>query len=31
MLFVELIADYSENNMKHINTLCEKNAEFLYY
>jgi hypothetical protein len=25
-----MIAVYSKNHMKHINTLCEQNAELLY-
>jgi hypothetical protein len=29
MLFKEIIAVYSENHMKPINTLCGKNAELL--
>jgi hypothetical protein len=29
MLFREIIAVYSENHMKPINTLCGKNAELL--
>jgi hypothetical protein len=28
-LFKEIIAVYSENNTKHINTLCGQNAELL--
>jgi hypothetical protein len=27
MLFKEIIAVYSENHTKHLNTLCEQNAE----
>jgi hypothetical protein len=27
MMFSEIVAAYSENDMKHINTLCEKSAE----
>jgi hypothetical protein len=30
MVFREKIAVYSENNMKHKNTLCGKNEEFSY-
>jgi hypothetical protein len=29
MLFKEIIAVYSENHAKHINTLCGQNAELL--
>jgi hypothetical protein len=29
MLFMEIIAFYSENHKKHINTLCVQNAEAL--
>jgi hypothetical protein len=29
MLFKEIIAIYSENLTKHINTLCGRNAEML--
>jgi hypothetical protein len=29
MLFKEIIPLYSENHMKHINTLCSQNAELL--
>jgi hypothetical protein len=29
MLFKEITAVYSENHMKHINTLCGQNAELL--
>jgi hypothetical protein len=27
MLFKEIIADYFKNHVKHMNTLCEQNAE----
>jgi hypothetical protein len=29
LLFREIIAAYSENHTKHINTLCGQNAELL--
>jgi hypothetical protein len=30
MPFREIIAVYCETRMKHINTLCEQNADFWY-
>jgi hypothetical protein len=27
MQFKDIITDYFENDMKHMNTLCEQNAE----
>jgi hypothetical protein len=30
-LFNEIIAVYSENHTKHMNTLCDKNVELIYF
>jgi hypothetical protein len=30
MLFTEIIALYSKNHTKHINTFCGKNSAFFY-